>query len=338
MSKNFVKERVFKLIQRRIKMKRFTILMFLTVSLLITSCSQQSATSGVLFPDTDATLVAQQVANQLTAEALSVAQAQLELDQLRATDEASQGQPQFEESAAPEPTSEPQPTAPAAVRDRIVLFGFNEFTKLESLAFANGISLTPTRSISDFINWLTEPDVAAAIYVIEGRQVQQLDLIELEGFSKTGGRVLFFYDDRWAEHNSTLQDLFLVSVAAEEIREIYEATLLYDDTMLPGYMRGLRILGTRPKTQRIYIKAYLTTTLQGGERTYFTSQETGRDRLLYLSTADGKVTFWPSVRCTRSEGAFDSFYSICPFIGDESIGFADNDRATLAVLNYLLGR
>ncbi len=210
------------------------------------------------------------------------------------------------------------------------------FTKISSLAFENGIELKVISDLDLFLVSLLNRRIGSAIFA--GREISDRSALELRRFIDAGGRVLFFFNQEWSENNDILQSLFQVSINNEDLigdsdRRVAVDTINYADSMLPTWASGLQVLvtGTNCNAPCLYLRGYISTTIGGGEGSYFSSGQTGNDRLVYLRTPDQSVTFW-----IRPSQRFSTWFPI-DFFDDANIDFLNNDSATLAMLRYLAG-
>jgi hypothetical protein len=213
-----------------------------------------------------------------------------------------------------------------------------EYTKLESLAFVNGIDLMLIPVHMQFLSEeLEQEDVAAVIY---GDDVLEGDILAaLEAFvRRDGGHVLFLYSFGWERQNKALQDLLGVSMADEWIKKS-DDFLIYDSSLLPPWMEGLRV-GFTDEYDRLGLRLYIVTPADG-EKGYMRSEESGEERLMYLSyrLGNGRVTFWPCGYGWISSTQDRAYWGTpSDFMMDRSIDLFDNEQATLSMLNFLLGR
>ena len=131
-----------------------------------------------------------------------------------------------------------------------------------------------------------------------------------------------------------------MSIAAEWVKRVPYDQVLQLESMLPSYMSEMEITAhlsglevNTPTLQGtivgdISIQAYLNTSVEGGERGYLASEESGLGRLTYLALPSGNVVFWPSL-IYAGFPAGPGFY-------DDCIEDADNEQAALALLTHLV--
>jgi hypothetical protein len=222
-------------------------------------------------------------------------------------------------------TSAPRPDG------RIVMFidgssnGFNGFSLMGSLAFVNGYNLDMYDYIGDFIDELDEPDVAGAIFSSRRSNEQNSGIEALSTFAANGGRVIVFYDAEFEEHNEILQDSFGVAVAIENV-SIDDEMFLYPSEALPSWLSGLEV-GVDDDSE-YGINSYLATPLQGSEMLYLPSPDNGRERLVFFTSADETFTFMHNIAPSTGKHYF---------FADDFLETHDNEEATLAMFDFLLG-
>ena len=136
--------------------------------------------------------------------------------------------------------------------------------------------------------------------------------------------------------------MFGITVAAETVKRApHDGEIELDERMMPSHMAGLKVSahlsGLEMRTASfegravgdITMSAYLTTAVEGGERGYLASEESGEERLACLSLPSMDVLFWPGVVYAGFPVGL-GFY-------DEIIDEGDNAQAALALLQHLVG-
>ena len=226
------------------------------------------------------------------------------------------------------------------VRDRIIVYAEHtcgtscyskSFSKLDGIAFTHGIDFDDYTNPNTFIDQLDEPDVIAAIY--GAGEVDDNHLYALDNFVESGGRVFMDYGPRWGLQNSLFQQLFGISISVETILSS-EDILIYPSSSLPSWMDGLSV-GVQGSTFEHFLGHYLYVPGIDGERRYIVSQETGLSRLVYYSSPDEKITFWPHTDYLCCGWGLELYYNF--FYDDENIDYFDNETAALNMLHFLLG-
>jgi len=234
-------------------------------------------------------------------------------------------------TVAPEPT--PTPAGPTRTR----MIGFIDqrgYSALEGLAFLNGLSLDLNDSSdhAEFRNSVEQPDVLVALY--GPTEPFDSELYQLSSLVQHGGRVLFLYNERWAEYNQLLQDLFGISVVEEDILGPHLDSVQLDEQSLPSWASGLTVVLAGRRDYNL--RSYLMSTLEGGERRYVRNPELEADRLIYLSLENRSITAWPAIIWVR-EGYPSGYRIPTHFFHDEEIGFMDNEEAAVGLVRYLAG-
>lgn len=267
--------------------------------------------------------VAWEVGNQAGAlEALSEAQAQLE----RITSQCS--------GEEPEPGAERGGGAIVAYLGR----GSSDYSKLDALAWTNGIDLRITEDPDEFMEQLHESDVVAVMYgsrTYSRRLMAPNDrvLLSVDTFVRDGGKALLFYDYSWEDSNDLLTDAFDFAVVAETLAS-GEGHLRFEDSMLPAWLSGMRV---GMQSTEIFLNVYLVTQDGEGIQRLLTSSDSGRERMVYYESPSGRLILFPRpVRCETQDHYCDSTVHI-DWFDNQNIDFFDNERAALAVLKYLLG-
>jgi len=294
----------------------FTVLVVF-ISLSVVSCSTTQST-----PNIDAIVNATLAAKEV---------------EIRLTDEAQQAEePTAEEPApteAPAPTEEPaaeEPPKPG--QERIVIYGgyssihgAYSFTELGALAFTHDIDLVwyEENMKEEFFDNLNQ--FGAKAVIIEAGRIDESILLNLSNYLRGGGRVLFVYGFLYADYNETLKELFNVSIVVEMLRS-EGGTLFYPEKMLPSFMKGYRVVASGDK--RIEILAYVATTNEVAEAGYLGSASSNRDRMVYFTTPDKSVTFYPEIHTSNPPSAV--------FFDDGAMHYEDNEQAALALLRYLI--
>lgn len=236
----------------------------------------------------------------------------------------------------PTPTTIPEPSedsqSPPTPLDRIILLsGYGKdnvaFTKLEALAFTNGIPLSVyyKDDPEKFQEHLNQPDVAGVIYI--PARLRASDLPALRSFIDGGGRALFLYSEHWVEQNESLRELFGVSVVEERLVELKNETFFYTDSMLPSFLKGKRIVATTDRN--VLVMAYVATTNEIGEAGVLDSAASEQSRLVYFNTPLREIVFFPMV--------YINYPRSFAFFDDISMHVEDNEAAALALLEFLLG-
>ncbi len=228
---------------------------------------------------------------------------------------------------------------PARGPGAVVLYlddkGPGQFTKLNAVAFANGLDLTIAESEDQFEQLLAEPATAAAIYGSgsESRAPSDRALLSLEGFVQDGGRALLFYDGAWTDESKLIQDLFGIAVAGELVAA-GEGNLRYPDSALPAWLSGMK-LGV--EADEIWLTAYLIIPSTEGMQLAARSGETGRDRVVFYEAASGNLIWMPRItQCVAWQyGCVEA--DPTDWFDDRNIDFFDNEQAVLALLRYLSG-
>jgi hypothetical protein len=235
---------------------------------------------------------------------------------------------------------------PVEVRERVLMlthvYPAEGYQKLQALAAAHGIDLQvfdgETRDA--FLAALKRAGSGGVIYA--AATVHEEELSELSCFLKRGGRALMVYNHMWQVENERLEGVFGISVAAETVKRApHDGQIELDERTLPSSMAGLKVTahlsGLEMSTASfegtavgdITMSAYLTTGVEGGERGYLASEESGQERLACLALSSMDVTFWPGVVYAGFPVGL-GFY-------DEIIDEGDNTQAALALLQQLVG-
>jgi hypothetical protein len=235
-----------------------------------------------------------------------------------------------------------QTPAAATARDRILVYSVSAvdsvsgaktapLARLSALASANGIKLTVVDSEQQLASELRQPDVVGCIYGGEGQDTAALTA--LSQFVKLGGRALLLYDEGWVDQSTKLHETFGVSLASQHFGNLTDQGFHYVKGMLPPWLRDLDV-GVGPDTNNIFLSAYLVIPGRVGERgMIITDEAKRRSELVFYSPLDGSISWEPRpVRQTDSS----SRQLLC-FFDDDNIGYHDNERAALTMLNFLLG-
>jgi len=239
-------------------------------------------------------------------------------------------------SATPDPLNPPvvTPVAPGAGRVLAYLIsadnaGIETLSKLVGLGFRDGIDVQTFSNQDEFLAALEEPNVRGALYAGTGYSAGALRA--LSTFAARGGRVIFFYDGDWLQQNDLLQDLFGVSLVIERVKDVKDE-LVFDPAMLPGWASGLNV-GVARTGQDHYITAHAVSSLELEQAGYLLSDETSKERLLYLSTLGGRVAFFP--RPYTFENLINEYQY---FFDDANIDSFDNELAAQGMLKFLMGK
>lgn len=228
------------------------------------------------------------------------------------------------------------PLRPGADRINILVmehsttFGIPKLTKLAAVAYANGFKVTIFEDQAAFLADLDKPEVVAAIY--GGQVASDPGLRKLYDFSQQGGRILLMYDGSWIGSNTALQELFGVSLAAEQIDVQAHSSFYYKTTVLPTWMDAYSVgIPSLENDLTAYFRVFLVVpSTWPGERGTAVG-ENSNTRLLYYANPTGTVTFWPL--------PLGGDYEFTPlFFNDGNIDYFDNEAAAMAMLQYALGQ
>ncbi len=210
-------------------------------------------------------------------------------------------------------------------------------SKLNGLAFANGIELSIAEDSGAFMEQLQDPQVVAAIYGSDRSRENVYApsdriLLSIEAFVSDGGHALLMYDRAWVEQTELLQDLFEIAIANETL--MYdEGTLRFADSILPPWLQGMRI-GVEGET---WLTAYVLTPNPQGFTGSIISQDSGRERIAYYETSSGSLSFMPrTIRCVGWQYSCVN-YAHGDWLDDRNIDFLDNEEAAIALLRHLSG-
>ena len=203
-----------------------------------------------------------------------------------------------------------------------------ELGRLEGLAFINGFELiieTDSRNTERYFDG--SEDIAAVIYAGYVDNQHENDMAALAEFVDNGGYVVMMYNERWEEGNDLLQDLFRVSVVAENVQNS-DGQFVFPSEMLLPYNQGLQIGIIDEGLSRLGISAYLLTPQSGSSEGY-ASNDQGEARLVSFANESGNLIFFPGIQ-----------YNYNPYhiFEDEFIEQFDNEAAMIALFNYLLGQ
>jgi len=242
-------------------------------------------------------------------------------------------------TSTPRPSSTPNPLSQTVAPigpGRVLAYlisadnaGIETLSKLVGLGFRDGVEVQVFSNEEEYLVALDEADVRGALYAGTGYSAAALR--ELSNFANNGGRVLFFYDGDWLQQNDLLQDRFGVSLVIERVKEVKDQ-LIFDQAMLPDWASGLEV-GVSRTGQEQYITAHAISAQDPDQAGYLISDETNKERLLYLSTMDGRVAFFP--RTYLFENLINEYQY---FFDDANIDFYDNEQAARGMLNFLAGK
>ncbi len=205
--------------------------------------------------------------------------------------------------------------------------GIETLSKLVGLGLRDDIAVQTFSDQDKFLAALKDPYVLGALYGGKGNSPGSLRA--LNAFATGGGRVLFFYDGDWMQQNDLLQELFGVSLVAERVKYVKDE-LIYAPAMLPGWASGLNV-GVAQAGQYHYINAYAVSNQELDQTGYLLSDESSKERLLYLSNMPGPVAFFPRPYIfERLANEYQYFFD------DANIDLFDNQQAAQRMLKFLL--
>ena len=310
-------------------MRRNSIIVCILVCLFVSSCGGAESISEA---DVEATVRSRVEETLSSQDSLSPPTSTPAVEDVADTPPVYEDTATVTLTATPEPSATPQPTYTPEAGERIVLsiYTRNGTTKIDGLAFANDIDLTIfERDKNGFLGEIRQPDVIAAIYA-PSREPDAEILLQLESFVQNGGRVFMMYSHYWSEENSLLQDLYGVSIAEERVSP-YDELILYDQDMLPSWMQDAR-LAAAGCCYNSMINGYLIVPGEIGEAKYVRSDKTSEERLVYFSSPDKGITFFPRVIYYPANSDPEDL----DFFDDDNFDLADNEEATLLMLRFLL--
>jgi hypothetical protein len=227
----------------------------------------------------------------------------------------------------------PSPTETMTImreRKRVVMYSSAwNHTAMTGVAFSANHNLDVISNARLFIDEIHSPDVKAAIVYDEPSNEM---LYELADFVDGGGNLLFIYWDTWVDKNEIFQAEFGLSIVISPgviLRSHGDDMLIFPYDILPNWLDDLRIGALVD-----YLSVYLIVPGSDGERGYVVDDDYSSPLLIYYSSPNSNVTFFPRTHNTNNYGDRNGRN----FFDDNNINKLDNQEAFIRILNYLVSK
>jgi len=216
------------------------------------------------------------------------------------------------------------------------------YTKFQGICFENGIKSSIVSSKKAYNSPLVNISGNPKAVIYDCWIISEINISNLRNYVRKGGYLVLFYSAEWSKNNSLLQELFNISINAENVvLSKHSGSYIFPSASLPFYFSNNKI-GIITPYEYCTLPAYLTVGSHGSEY-YITSDFSKKSRTIIFeySLGEGKVLLFPTIfgtsKMTPDFSPLNNSYNRFPdsFICDRQIDHFDNESAARQLIRWL---